>query len=401
MIFIKSSEVFFTAESEVIDVNIVIAPDSFKESLSALEAATAIEEGFASVLPDETYHKIPMADGGEGTVQSIVDATGGTIKTMMVTGPLYEQIEAFYGLSGDKKLAVIEMAASSGLDKVPSDKRNPLLTTTYGFGELIYDALEEGVEEILLGIGGSATNDGGAGMIMSLGGKLLDGNGDSISADGQGLGNLESIDVAELHPRLQEVAIKAACDVDNPLTGKNGASHIYGPQKGGTPEQIELLDSYLTRYAQLIESTFGKEIDQVSGAGAAGGLGAGLLAFLDADLERGGDLLVEMLGLEEHIKQADLVITGEGGINHQTIFGKTPVAVSRIAKKYDVPVIALAGTLSEGYESVYDEGIYAVFSIIPELSSLDKVLEEGYQNLKTTAANIASVIRMSREIGKV
>lgn len=376
-------------------MNIVIAPDSFKESLTALEAATAIEEGFASVFPNETYHKIPMADGGEGTVQSIVDATGGTIKKMMVTGPLYEQIEAFYGLSGDKKLAVIEMAASSGLDKVPIDKRNPLLTTTYGFGELIYDALEEGVKEILLGIGGSATNDGGAGMIISLGGKLLDVNGDSISADGQGLGDLDSIDVSELHPRLQEVTIKVACDVDNPLTGKNGASYIYGPQKGGTPEQIELLDSHLAHYAQLIKSTLGKEISQVPGAGAAGGLGAGLHAFLDADLERGGDLLVELLGLEEQVKHADLVITGEGGINHQTIFGKTPVAVSRIAKKYNIPVIALAGTLSEGYESVYNEGILAVFSIIPKLSSLDNVLEKGYQNLKTTATNIASIIKMS------
>lgn len=377
-------------------MNIVIAPDSFKESLTAMEAARAIEEGFASVLPHESYYKIPMADGGEGTVQSIVDATGGSIKTVTVTGPLYEPVEAFYGLSGDKKIAVIEMAAASGLDKVPMEKRNPLVTTTYGFGELICDALEEGVEEILLGIGGSATNDGGAGMVMSLGGKLLDETGASISADGQGLGKLKSIDISRLHPRLKEVVIKVACDVDNPLTGKNGASHIYGPQKGGTPEQIELLDSHLDHYAQVIKKTLGKDIDQVRGAGAAGGLGAGLLAFLDAELERGGDLLVEMLGLEEQIKQADLVITGEGGINHQTIFGKTPVAVSRIAKKHGVPVIAVAGTLSKGYESVHDEGIDAVFSILTELSSLDEVLEKGYENLKETAANVASVIKISR-----
>lgn len=381
-------------------MNIVIAPDSFKESLTAMEAARAIEEGFASVLPHENYYKIPMADGGEGTVQSIVDATGGSIKSVTVTGPLYEPVEAFYGLSGDKKIAVIEMAAASGLDKVPMEKRNPLVTTTYGFGELICDALEEGVEEILLGIGGSATNDGGAGMVMSLGGKLLDETGASISADGQGLGKLKSIDTSRLHPRLKEVVIKVACDVDNPLTGKNGASHIYGPQKGGTPEQIELLDSHLAHYAQVIKKTLGKDIDQVPGAGAAGGLGAGLLAFLDAELERGGDLLVEMLGLEEQIKQADLVITGEGGINHQTIFGKTPVAVSRIAKKHGVPVIAVAGTLSKGYESVHNEGIDAVFSILTELSSLDEVLEKGYENLKATAANIASVIKISRTAEK-
>lgn len=377
-------------------MNIVIAPDSFKESLTAMEAARAIEEGFASVLPHERYYKIPMADGGEGTVQSIVDATGGSIKSVTVTGPLYEPVEAFYGLSGDKKIAVIEMAAASGLDKVPMKKRNPLVTTTYGFGELICDALEEGVEEILLGIGGSATNDGGAGMVMSLGGKLLDETGASVSADGQGLGRLKSIDISGLHPRIKEVSIKVACDVDNPLTGENGASHVYGPQKGGTPEQIKLLDSHLAHYAQVIKKTFGKDIDQVPGAGAAGGLGAGLLAFLDADLERGGDLLVDMLGLEEQIKQADLVITGEGGINHQTIFGKTPVAVSRIAKKHGVPVIAIAGTLSKGYESVHDEGIDAVFSILTELSSLDKVLEKGYENLKATAANVASVIKISR-----
>lgn len=376
-------------------MNIVIAPDSFKESLTALEAATAIEEGFFSILPNETYIKIPMADGGEGTVQSIVDATGGVIKKKVVTGPLYEPVEAFYGLSGDKKIAVIEMAASSGLDKVPLSRRNPLLTTTYGFGELIYDALEEGVEEILLGIGGSATNDGGAGMLMSLGGRLLDEKGNQISADGQGLGQLAKIDLTNLHPRISKVSFRVACDVDNPLTGTNGASYIYGPQKGANLEQVELLDKHLSQYAQLVKETFGKEIDQVAGAGAAGGLGAGLLAFLDASLERGGDLLVEILGLDNQIKQADLVITGEGGINHQTIFGKTPVAVSRVAKKHNVPVIALTGTLSKGYESVYSEGINAVFSIIPQLSSLEQVLDKGYQNLRTTAANVASIIKIT------
>ncbi|WP_028273731.1 glycerate kinase [Atopococcus tabaci] len=379
-------------------MHIVIAPDSFKESLTALEAAEAIESGFKSVMPDETYTKIPMADGGEGTVQSIVDATGGSVKKLTVTGPLHEPVEAFYGLSGDKQLAVIEMAASSGLEKVAKENRNPLHTTTLGFGELIKDALDEGVKEILVGIGGSATNDGGAGMVMSLGGKLLDKDGRSIAPTGEGLGDLHSIDISGLHPRIKEVTIKVACDVDNPLTGKNGASYVYGPQKGGTEEQIEQLDGYLAHYAKMVKKAVGKEIEHVPGAGAAGGLGAGLMAFLDAELQRGGDLLADLLDLEETIKEADLVITGEGGINHQTIYGKTPVAVAKVAKKYDVPVIAIAGSLSSGYDTVHDEGIHAVFSIIPELSPLDALLKNGYENLTSTAANIASVVKLSQKL---
>lgn len=373
-------------------MKIVIAPDSFKESMTALEAANAIEEGFSSVLPQAHFQKVPMADGGEGTVQSIIDATGGTLKKLTVTGPLEEKVEAFYGLSGDKKIAVIEMAASSGLDKVRPEDRNPLLTTTYGFGELISDALDEGVEEILLGIGGSATNDGGAGMIMGLGGKLLDKAHHSISPNGKGLKDLASIDVTDMHKRISEVTFRVACDVDNPLTGEQGASYIYGPQKGGTKEQLDILEGNLKHFAQLIKEQLGKDIEHTPGSGAAGGLGAGIMAFLDGHLERGGDLLVDMLGLEEKIKDADLVITGEGGINHQTIYGKTPIAVSRVAKKYGVPTIALAGCLNQGYDNIYDEGINAVFSIIPEFTSLEEALGNGYHNLKATAANCAKVL---------
>lgn len=373
-------------------MKIVIAPDSFKESMTALEAASAIEEGFKAVLPESDYVKIPMADGGEGTVQSIIDATGGSLKKLTVTGPLGEQLEGFYGLSGDKKIAVIEMAASSGLDKVAMDKRNPLLTTTLGFGELIKDALDEGVEEILLGIGGSATNDGGAGMIMSLGGKLLDTNSQPINPTGDGLKNLAHIDTSELHPRIKEVSIRVACDVDNPLTGEKGASYIYGPQKGGNQEQLEQLDQNLKHYAQVIRDLLGIDIEHIPGAGAAGGLGAGIMAFLDGRLERGGDLLVDMLDLKNHIKDADLVITGEGGINHQTIFGKTPIAVSRVSKAYSVPTIAFAGCLNKGYESIYGEGINAAFSIIPEFTSLDEALKNGYENLKNASMNCAKVL---------
>lgn len=376
-------------------MNIVIAPDSFKESMTALEAATAIEEGFNAIFPDAEYSKVPMADGGEGTVQSIADATKGRIKTLQVTGPLGEPTDANYGLSGDGKLAFIEMASSSGLEKVEPSKRNPLITTTAGFGELIKDALDEGVHDILLGIGGSATNDGGAGMIMSLGGKLLNENRQPIAPNGKGLRDLTFIDLTQMHPRIKDVSFRVACDVDNPLTGKMGASYIYGRQKGGEPDQLKQLDDNLVHFAEVIRKEMGKDVEHLPGSGAAGGLGAGIVAFLDGNLERGGDLLVEILDLERKIKKADLVITGEGGINHQTVFGKTPVAVSLVAKKYGIPTIAFAGTLSEGYEAVYGYGIHAAFSILNELTPLDTALKNGYSNLKNTALNCARLIKIS------
>lgn len=379
-------------------MKIVIAPDSFKESMTALEAATAIESGFKEVMPAEKYIKIPMADGGEGTVQTIIDATGGTFKTVNVKGPLGEPLKAQYGLSGDKKMAVIEMAASSGLDKVKVNQRNLLKTTSYGFGELIKSALDENVEEILLGIGGSATNDGGAGMIMSLGGRLLDKDEQMIEPTGEGLRDLVTIDISQMHPRIKEVSFKVACDVDNPLTGPNGASYIYGPQKGGTPPILEQLDQNLRHFAKIVRKQMNQDIDSPSGAGAAGGLGAGLLGFLNADLQSGGELLVEILKLEDSVKDADLLITGEGGINHQTRFGKTPVAVSRMGKKYHVPTIALTGSLNEGYETVYEEGITAVFSIVPQLASLETALENGATNLKATSANLAAIIQAARAL---
>lgn len=379
-------------------MKIVIAPDSFKESMTSLEAATAIEKGFKKVLPNEEYLKVPMADGGEGTVQSIIDATGGSFKTETVKNPLGESLKAQYGLTGDKKVAVIEMAASSGLDKVEPSDRNPLKTSTYGFGELIHSALDEGVEEIILGIGGSATNDGGAGMIMSLGGKLLDKNEKNIFPTGEGLKELQFIDVSNIHSRIKDVTFRVACDVDNPLTGPNGASYIYGPQKGGDSKMLEQLDKNLVHYAEIVKKQMGKDIDSPAGAGAAGGLGAGLLGFLDAKLQRGGDLLVEMLSLEDALKDAALLITGEGSINHQTHFGKTPVAVSHIGKKLGIPTIALAGSLNEGYESIYKEGIDAAFSIIPQLSSLETVLANGKENVETLATNIATIIKLSRSL---
>ncbi|MGD6801967.1 glycerate kinase [Rossellomorea vietnamensis] len=372
---------------------VVIAPDSFKESLTALEAANAIEEGMKEVLPNVEFVKVPMADGGEGTVQSLVEATDGKIEHATVTGPLGDKVKAFYGLLGDGKTAVIEMAAASGLELVPIKKRDPMIATTFGTGELISIALDKGVERIIIGIGGSATNDGGAGMVQALGGRLLDGDGVDIPFGGAALANLSRIDLTNLDQRLHHVVVDVACDVDNPLTGPMGASAIYGPQKGATKEQIELLDTHLAHYANVINRDVGKDIQYIPGAGAAGGLGAGLLAFLSASLKCGGDLVIEATKLAEAVQDADLVITGEGGINHQTIHGKTPICVAKTAKQYNVPVIALAGSLTNDYTNVYDHGIDAIFSIVPGVMTLEEALQSGYENLKNTARNLAVVMR--------
>ncbi|QTJ45504.1 glycerate kinase [Dolosigranulum pigrum] len=379
-------------------MKIVIAPDSFKESMTALEAANAIERGFRKVFTQADYKKIPMADGGEGTVESVIDATDGRLRRIQVHGPLGEEIYASYGISGDGKLAIIEMAASSGLQLTVEKNRNPMKTSTIGFGELINDALDQGVDELLLGIGGSATNDAGAGMISSLGGKLLNKNGKEIHPTGEGLAELSKIDLSGLHPRLKDVDIRVACDVDNPLCGPQGASYIYGQQKGGTPEQIEQLDQNLARFAQVLKNQFGRDVMHIPGAGAAGGLGASLVGLLGASLERGGDLIVDILDLKEKIQGADLVITGEGGINHQTVYGKTPIAVSMVAKQYNVPTIAIAGCLKDDYDVIFDKGISAVFSIIQELNPLEVILNNGEVNLEKVAENIAQVLKVGKRI---
>lgn len=380
-----------------VQMKIVIAPDSFKESLTALETANAIEEGFKKVFPDAEYVKIPMADGGEGTVQSLVDATKGRLETLSVQGPLGEPVEGFYGISGDGTVAIIEMAAASGLHLVPPSERNPLITSTWGTGELIQEALNKGVKEILIGIGGSATNDGGAGMIQCLGGELLDKKGQQIIPGGIGLADLVSIDLAKLNPKLKEVEIKVACDVDNPLTGPKGASYVYGFQKGGTAEQIEQLDQNLAHFARLIRQDLNQDIEFVAGAGAAGGLGGTLMAFLEAKLQNGGELVSGLVGLADEVRNADLVITGEGGINHQTIYGKTPICVAKIAQRYQVPIIAIAGRLSGDYEAIYEHGVTAVFSILSEITSLETALETGYENIKQTTQNIAAVIKIGKK----
>lgn len=377
-------------------MKIVIAPDSFKESLTALEAATAIEFGMKKILPEASFVKVPMADGGEGTVQSLVDATGGKMINKTVTGPLGTPVKAFFGISGDEKTAVLEMAAASGLHLVPPVDRNPLVTTTRGTGELIAAALDYGVEHIIIGIGGSSTNDGGAGMAKALGIMLLDSAGKEIGEGGGALNTLAAVKMDGIDKRLELVKIEVACDVDNPLTGLRGASHIFGPQKGATPHIVEELDNNLRHFADIIRTDLGKDIEHISGAGAAGGLGGGLMAFLSAELKRGVDIVLEATDLETHLQNADFVITGEGKIDGQTIFGKTPIGVAKTAKRHNVPVIAIAGNVASNSEVVHEHGIDAVFSIVPGVITLEDAFENASTYVERIAANIASVIKLSK-----
>jgi len=375
-------------------MKIVIAPDSFKESLTALEVANAIETGFKRIFPNAEYVKLPMADGGEGTVQSLVDATQGRLIVAEVTAPLGNQVKSFFGLSGDGKTAIIEMAAASGLHLVPMDKRNPCQTTSFGTGELIKQALDLGVQHIILGIGGSATNDGGAGMLQALGLRLLDKNGQSIGFGGTALSNLAEIQLADLDPRLQHVQIEVACDVNNPLCGERGASAIFGPQKGATPEMVKELDAALAHFAEIADRDCGKQIKEQSGAGAAGGMGGGLLLLPNVQLKAGVQIVLDNLKFAEQVKDADLVITGEGRMDAQSILGKTPIGVARTAKQFNRPVIAIAGCLREDYEVVYEHGIDAVFPIIRNLGDLPTILKQGEQNLISTAQNVARLLSL-------
>ncbi|HHF4806270.1 TPA: glycerate kinase [Haemophilus influenzae] len=370
----------------------VIAPDSFKESLTALEVATAIETGFKRVFPDADYVKLPMADGGEGTVQSLVDATQGKLIECEVTAPLGDKVKSFFGLSGDGKTAIIEMAAASGLHLVPPEKRNPLLTTSYGTGELIKLALDLGVESFILGIGGSATNDGGVGMLQALGMQCLDSQDKPIGFGGAELANIVKIDVQQLDPRLQQVHIEVACDVNNPLCGECGASAIFGPQKGATPEMVKQLDAALSHFAEIAERDCGKQIRDQAGAGAAGGMGGGLLLLPSVQLKAGIQIVLDRLHLIDYVKDADVVITGEGRIDAQSIMGKTPIGVARTAKQFNKPVIAIAGCLREDYDVVFDHGIDAVFPIIHQLGDLSDILKQGEHNLISTAQNVARVL---------
>ena len=369
-------------------LKIVIAPDSFKGSITALEAANAIEKGIRKAVSSVEILKVPMADGGEGTVEAMLAAAGGEIRQVEVTGPLGEKVPAFYDILEDKKTAVIEMAAASGLPLVPKEKRNPLLTTSFGTGELIKKALEAGCSRLIIGIGGSATNDGGIGMLQALGVKFTDINGAELGFGGGELGRLHSIDCSNLFSGLKNTEILVACDVTNPLCGPRGASQVFGPQKGATPDMIERLDKGLENYANKIKNYLGKDIIDVHGTGAAGGMGAGLIAFLDASLKPGIEIMTEVACLEEKIEGCDLIITGEGNTDFQTAFGKVPVGISRIGKKYGRPVICLSGGIGEGIDTLYDEGITALFSIANKPMSLEDAMKNAGKLLMEAAENI-------------
>ncbi len=379
-------------------MKIVIAPDSFKGSLTAQEAADAIEEGIRKILPDAELVKVPMADGGEGTVRSLVDATGGQIVTAEVTDPLGRPAEAAYGLLGDGSTAVIEMAAASGIQFVDAQTRNPLITTTYGTGQLVKDALDHGVKEIIVGLGGSATNDGGAGMAQALGVQLLDINGDELPYGGEALLKLDKVDCSQLDPRLEQVRIRLASDVTNPLTGLRGASAVFGPQKGATPAMVEKLDEALIYYARVIESQLGRDVRDVPGAGAAGGLGAGFLAFTDASMQPGVQIVVEATHLKELAAGAALCITGEGGIDYQTQFGKTPMGTAQAVKEVtpDCTVVAIAGNVGQGIDQLYGLGIDAIFGIMPGVATMQDAIAGAGVNLSRTAENVARLVVKAR-----
>ena len=377
------------------DLVIVLAPDSFKESMTAKEVCEAMERGIRKANSQIRCIHVPMADGGEGTMQSLVDATGGRVYSKEVVGPLGNNVVAEYGILGNGEIGVIEMASASGIHLVDSEKRNPLITTTFGTGQLIKACLDKGVKKLLIGIGGSATNDGGAGFIQALGGRLLDENGDDLSYGGGALAKLHTIDLSNLDERLKYVSVEVACDVNNPLCGKEGASYVFGPQKGATREMIEILDQNLSHYAEVIKEQLGKDVISKAGAGAAGGLGAGLMAFLDVKLKSGLEMVIEYANLEEKVRYADMVWTGEGSIDFQTQYGKTPLGVAMIAKKYNKPVIALAGRVGNDIDVLYDKGIDAIFGIMRGVTSIEEALVKGPENVEKTSENIIRLLNIS------
>lgn len=378
-------------------MKIVIAPDSYKESLSATEVAQAIEKGFREIFPEAQFVSVPVADGGEGTVEAMIAATQGRAVTSTVTGPLGDTVEAQWGISGDGSTAFIEMAAASGLALVPPELRNPLITTSYGTGELILQALESGVKKIIIGIGGSATNDGGAGMVQALGAKLGDANGADIGFGGGSLMSLNYIDISGLDARLQNCSIRVACDVTNPLTGEFGASCIFGPQKGASEAMIGELDRNLAHYAEVIKKSLRVDVKDVPGSGAAGGMGAALMAFLGAELLSGIEIVTQALNLEEHIHDCTLVVTGEGRIDSQSIHGKVPVGVASVAKKYHKPVIGIAGSLTRDVGIVHQYGIDSVFSVLNRIGSLEEAFRDAADNIYLTSRNVAATIRVGMQ----
>ncbi|ENM5742112.1 glycerate kinase [Vibrio metoecus] len=370
-------------------MKVVIAPDSFKESLTAKQVCDAIQAGLARVWNDAKFVAIPVADGGEGTVQSLVDATQGRIVDVNVMGPQGKRVDAFYGILGDNQTAVIEMAAASGLYHVPITQRDPKLTTSFGTGELMVHALDQGITKLIIGLGGSATNDGGVGMLAALGAQFTNAEGAPIQLTGGGLRELSKVDLSHFDPRLQHCDLLVACDVNNPLCGPKGASAVFGPQKGASPDDVQLLDDALQRFGLLSEQVTGKAVLNSAGAGAAGGMGAALLAYTHATLRPGIEIVLETVQFAHQVCDADVVITGEGRIDSQTVQGKTPMGVAKVAKRFGVPVIALCGCTGDNYQAAYQCGIDAIFAAVPRAMSLEEALIESDVNLVDLAENVA------------
>jgi glycerate kinase len=379
-------------------MRIIVAPDSYKGSVSALGVAEAIERGIHAVFPEAEVLKVPIADGGEGTVEALVAATGGRLEHSEVPGPLGEPVQAVWGVLGDGQTAVIEMAAASGLPLVPKALRDPRITSTAGTGWLLKAALDAGLRKVVIGIGGSATNDGGTGLARALGARFLDAQGQPLPQGGAALALLDRIDLAGLDPRLLETEIMVACDVDNPLTGPRGASAVYGPQKGATPAMVQELDLALGVFAQVASRTTGRDVALLPGAGAAGGLGAGLLFFTPARLRPGVEIVLEATGFEAMVTDADLVITGEGRTDAQTAMGKAPVGVAAVAQRHQVPVVCLSGGLGEGADEVLSRGIGALASIVPQPMSLEACVSQGAELIEAAAARVCRLLQVGSRL---
>ncbi|MDH5474591.1 MAG: glycerate kinase [Cyclobacteriaceae bacterium] len=374
-------------------MTIVIAPDSFKECLSAKEVAASIASGVQTVFPAAKIIQIPLSDGGEGLLDALAAPLHGKLISVEVKDPIFRAINAKYCISGDGTTAIIEMATASGLELLLENEKNPLITTSFGVGQLILDALQNNCTKIIVGLGGSATNDGGIGMIRALGGKFLNDKNEEIAEGGGTIGELSHIDFSKLNPKIKTCKFIAACDVSNPLTGEKGASFTFGTQKGGTEEDLIKLDSNLKHYATILNTTLGINVDTIKGAGAAGGLGASLFGILGAKMTSGIDLITDYLQLDEKIQHSDLVITGEGKIDNQTLYGKAIMGIAKIAKKHKVPVIAIAGKVDNGIDEIYKKGISSVFSIVNEPMTLEKSIEQADDLIKQCVENIMRTMK--------
>jgi len=382
------------------DMKAVVAIDSFKGSLSSLEAGNAARNGILKADPEAQVIVRPLADGGEGTVEALTIGMGGNIVTVPVTGPLGGKVEAKYGILADGTTAVMEMSQAAGITLVPDDEKNPLKATTRGVGEMILDAISKGCRHFIMGIGGSVTNDGGIGMLQALGFGILDKDGEQVAPGAQGLENLVAITSANVAPELASCSFRIACDVTNPLCGEQGSSAVFGPQKGADPEMIRQMDGWLADYAKIAKKNFPKADPEYPGTGAAGGLGFAFLTFTNAVLESGIKIVLDETRLEDYIREADIVVTGEGRLDGQTVMGKAPVGVAEIAKRYNKKVVAFAGSVAKDAGACNEHGIDAFFPILRGICTLQDAMDKdtAAQNLAGTAEQVFRLAKAMKEV---